>query len=430
MLNLRERLQRMVPKPSSSPSHKQGNTQREELKLGTEFTSAKFQLFQGEDGSFVGRSYLYPLNTQHGKMQLAQAYDIDLQQIATIYPFLPKVVDEKKPWLQQLLFFDTETTGLSQGSGTLIFLLGFGYFTAEGFRFEQWFLPHWEGEHAFLTAFVERLQAFPVVTSFNGKAFDWNLLQTRLLYQRIRLTEQPRQLDLLYMARRLWRKELDNCSLAQIEEDKLGVIRHDDVPGREVPERYFKFVNEGDSTGLFPVFQHNEWDILSLVTLFHHLYTLLQMESNSHDEMGAGSYVLPTPYESVALGRIHEDRKKNQQAERYYTHSLTVDNAEDWLAHRLTLARFYKRNADWPNAVILWQECLDENRPFTLEPYVELAKYYEHQQKDYGSAFTYTWDGLSRLKQTLTTARTVRQEEELIKRLVRLEKKMGTHARK
>src|SRR5580658_5757320 len=86
----------------------------------------------------------------------------------------PEVADP-----QQWLFLDTETTGLAGGSGTYAFLVGIAWWDAGGLQVEQFFMRDFVEEHSLLLALDERMAERRVLVTFNGKSFDWPLLETR-----------------------------------------------------------------------------------------------------------------------------------------------------------------------------------------------------------------------------------------------------------
>ena len=175
----------------------------------------------------------------------------------------------------ELLFYDTETTGLSGGAGSLAFLVGLARPVAGGIELEQLFLADFPGESEFLQALSERLFALPVtLVSYNGKGFDSHLLRARFSLAGL---EAPfaEQLDLLYPVRRFWRRVLPECSLTAVAEAVLGVRRSLDIPGAEVPDAYFEYLRRGDIGRLPLVFEHNRQDILAMVGLLSHMEALI-----------------------------------------------------------------------------------------------------------------------------------------------------------
>ncbi|MBN2551625.1 MAG: ribonuclease H-like domain-containing protein, partial [Spirochaetales bacterium] len=165
-----------------------------------------------------------------------------------------------------LLFFDTETTGLSGGAGNSIFLMGMAWIEAGALSVEQVFLKDFPGEGEFLSLLAGRLNRHRVFVSYNGRAFDAHVLRTRFLLNRMAL-ELEQQTDLLYWSRRLWRRVLPDCSLSTVEREILGIRRELDVPGFEVPGIYLEFLRSGRPGRLDAVLEHNLQDVRTLADL-------------------------------------------------------------------------------------------------------------------------------------------------------------------
>jgi hypothetical protein len=169
------------------------------------------------------------------------------------------------------LFLDTETTGLSGGTGTVAFLVGLAWWDRGGDRalvLEQ-FLVRALGEEApMLERLRERIEGASMLVTFNGKSFDMPLLRTRFVMTRLASPVEPPHLDLLHVARRIHgRRTRDGCRLVAIERDVLGFERVDDVPSCEVSARYMHFLRTGDASALLGVVEHNAWDVVSMAAL-------------------------------------------------------------------------------------------------------------------------------------------------------------------
>ena len=277
---------------------------------------------------------------------------------------------------EELLFFDLETSGLSSGAGTVAFLAGFGCYLNEGFLLEQYFLSDYPGEAEFLAILHKRLKNGPYFVSYNGRSFDASLLKTRAVLQGLTFNFS-RHLDLLYVSRRLWRNAIGSCSLGNIEQKVLGVERDGDLPGREVPDRWFNFLRCSDSLLLKEIFTHHRQDILSLEVLWKGLEALFQ-NPYSHDNFGSadpralGIYLLSSgdPRGEDLLRRAWE--------------------RGDFKAGRL-LALSFKRSGNIDAALDLWLRMASGNDPGVYE---ELAKYYEHRAGDYTEALRWARLGL------------------------------------
>ena len=171
---------------------------------------------------------------------------------------------------EDVLFLDTETTGLSGGVGTIAFQVGLGYFAPAGFVVEQFLMRDYPDEEAMLDLLAARMKRFSVLCTFNGKTFDVPLLKTRFLMHRIRDDGIPIcHADVLFPARRLWKLRLKQCNLGTLETALLGVEREDDLPGALVPQTYFQYLKDRNFTPLIGILDHNRQDIVSLAQLFY-----------------------------------------------------------------------------------------------------------------------------------------------------------------
>ena len=178
-----------------------------------------------------------------------------------------KAARSNPPDVRRMVFWDTETTGLG-GPGTYIFLVGLGYVEDDAFVVRQHFIRSPNEEAAMLRAIAETLPQWPTMTTFNGVSFDLPLLRGRMKAHGVTMDlRDVLHCDLLYGARRLWQRRLPNCRLQTLEEHILDFKRQGDVPSREVPGRYFDYLDTGDLTGLDAVFHHNVLDIISLAGL-------------------------------------------------------------------------------------------------------------------------------------------------------------------
>jgi len=167
-------------------------------------------------------------------------------------------------------YFDTETTGLSTGAGTVVFLAGLGRLDGDHLVVRQLLLPDYPHEAALLRQVAGELAALPRVVTYNGRGFDLPLLTTRLTVHRLfrEMAALPEAHDdLLPVARRLYRRPLGGARLADVEFGVLGVIRNSDCPGSEVPSRYFGYLRGGSPDLLTDVLDHNLQDIVSLALL-------------------------------------------------------------------------------------------------------------------------------------------------------------------
>jgi len=311
------------------------------------------------------------------------------------------------------VFFDIETTGLGIGAGMYAFLIGIGTFEDERFRLRQYFMRDYDEEQALLWALSAHMPDSAWWISFNGRNFDLPVLRTRFVcagYPDMPLSQAP-HLDLLYPARRLWRNRLSSCALSSLEANVLGLSRESDVPGWMIPDLYFDYIRFGDILPLRQVFLHNSLDILSLVTLAAETNRLLHgvFEHDTLDPLD--SYALATIYER--LGRSHEARHAYEWA---LAQRLPLETQRQALC-RLSL--LHKRAGQMERAAHIWHRLREDGSAFAL---VELAKYYEHEQRDYLQA-------AELVREALTSGSLPRTGQcaavELEHRLARLMRKLG-----
>lgn len=281
--------------------------------------------------------------------------------------------------LARAVFLDTETTGLGMGVGTYVFLVGAGFLDGDRFRVRQFFLASPGDEARFLNELAGFLGQFPAIVTFNGKSFDWPLLENRYVFHRRPAPlHDPPHLDLLYPARRLWKRRLPSCALSALERDILGVGRTgEDVPGWQIPALYFDYLRRGEGTRLAGVFYHNLQDILSLASLTLHVQGILQdpaVDSLRH------------PIDWLSLARVFDRAGDLDQAascfEEAMARGLSVERHQECL---YSLAGVYKRQRQWDRALRTWERMVDGG-PGAMLALVEIAKYHEHVERDYPQA--------------------------------------------
>lgn len=176
---------------------------------------------------------------------------------------LPFPVDPVRP----LLLLDTETTGLGTAAGMVAFLIGLGRWQGEQLRLRQLWLPDHADEPALLAALQEEVPPDAWLVTYNGRAFDWPLLVARFRLHRRPPPPLAGHLDLLPVARQLWRHRLPDARLASVEAGVAGIRRGDDLPGALVPERYFAMLRGAPPQVLRPVAEHNRADVIAMAHL-------------------------------------------------------------------------------------------------------------------------------------------------------------------
>ena len=255
----------------------------------------------------------YPLDHLHGDLSLSAFLDLQPETAAQI----ARDGTLASVNLQHACFIDTETTGLSGGTGTMAFVVGLGFFTEESFCLHQYFLRDPGDEPAMVETLAEQLAGFEALISFNGIAFDVPILENRFILARIPppTTGMP-HLDLLHPARRLWRYGLPSRALGTLEREKLGVSRdQDDVPGGVIPWLYRDYLRTGNAREMKRVIYHNAVDILSLVTLSAQLCRIFADPWTQTELSGAEFY---------GLGRWYASESRSTDAERAYRASIAA----------------------------------------------------------------------------------------------------------
>jgi hypothetical protein len=315
-------------------------------------------------------------------------------------------------------YLDTETTGLAGGAGTLAFLVGVGVWEGDGVRVHQIFLRDPAEEPAAMRYLADLLGEVTGLITFNGLGFDLPLLETRFILQRMppRWRALP-HLDLLPVARLLWRDHLPSRRLAYLETELLEVQRtHEDMPGWMIPTAYRNYLRTGVTGEIRRIFYHNEVDILSLVTLLVHAARLVHAPETS----------CTAATEWVGVGRLCERAGRVKQAEAAWWEALEADSLPGDVAARLwsELGLRRKRAERWAEAVGIWREWA-HRQPRAVEPLVELAKYYEWQTHELAAALSETEEALRRARDRRPGRRRRQRLEELEHRRARLQRKLN-----
>lgn len=320
--------------------------------------------------------------------------------------------------LSSFAFLDTETSGMAGGTGTYAFMVGVGRFEGETFRLAQFFLRDPSEEPAMLEALIEFLAPCKALVTFNGKAFDAPLLVTRYkLHDIPNPIRDFAHLDLLPLARRLWRDRLPSRALKYLEENILGLPRtSEEVPGYEVPWLYFDYLRTGDATPLKGVFYHNAMDVVSMAALLRHMAAMLHDPFNGNVEHGL---------DFIALGKLFEDMRQWDLAARLFEHGLTHELSEsDFGSAVERLSHLQKRRGDVNEAVRLWEQAAAQGHIYA---HVELAKHFEHRVRDMDEAKRWTMSALELVKSSELPAYVKKHwKHELDHRLARLKTKSAS----
>lgn len=356
----------------------------------------------------------YDLDQLHGDVRLADVLDPpwSLPGEVAALPGGP-LLD-----IDRVAFLDTETTGLAGGTGTVAFLVGVGWIerspapgsgdsdasrdadpscianaignanaidnanasssanaggdnAPRGARLHvrQYLMRDYPEEGALLDAVREDLGARNLVT-FNGRSFDWPLLEVRWRMNRRRCSDGPPRahFDLLLAARRLWARTLHSRSLASLERHVLGLDRGDDMPGAHVPAAWFDWLETGDGRDIDRACRHNEMDILALVAL------LARVGQTLHDPAGS----LRHPGDALGTARWLERRGRGLQARATLERGLADAVGPERNELRRALGKLCRRLGDPAAALTHWQQVLATTPRFDREAHEQVAKTYEH----------------------------------------------------
>ncbi len=330
-----------------------------------------------EAGAFFCARQMIKGSARHGRFCIRDLAPLDMDRLAV----LGNDPNLRGADYRRALFLDTETTGLAGGTGTVAFLIGLGWFEGDGLVTWQLFARDFAEERAMLKCMEELLRGRQFLVSFNGKAFDANLLAARFIMNRLPdpLAGLP-HLDLLHPARRLLGHRLSDRRLGTLEAALLGFEREGDIPGSEIPQRYFDWLRRRDGRLMADVFEHNRLDILSLAALAAHLAELL----DSDREMS-----LSHPGDLLAAARLFLIRDRPSEAVRLLVPLTDGACSETAQEARRELSLHFKRRNQWQAAVALWEEMVRQDGAdfFAL---VELAKWCEHRRRDFAQALALT----------------------------------------
>lgn len=333
---------------------------------------------------------------------------------------------------QKWLFLDTETTGLAGGTGTYAFLVGLAWWDAGGLQVEQLVMRDFNEEYSLLHELSARIAERPVLVTFNGKSFDWPLLESRFTMTRsIAAPRLAAHLDLLHPARALWKLRLGSVRLVELERHvldapRLGWHRENDVASALIPQFYFDYLRGGPAGPLAGVVRHNQMDLRGLAALFCKINELLSETPDATNEM-----------ESLDLFGLSKFLQRRGDAER--AHSACAQALDAGLPAefrpkaRLELALMAKRRGDHERAAELWQEIVGDPQD-GVHACEQLAMHYERRAKDFSRAMEFAQLALAKLKRQRNSsrdpyfaARSARLEEKLLQRVGRLQLRITTH---
>src|SRR2546426_8639461 len=335
--------------------------------------------------------------------------------------------EDQEKWL----FLDTETTGLAGGTGTYAFLIGIAWWDSGGLQLEQFMMRDFSEEHSVLLELAARIAERPVLVTFNGKTFDWPLLESRYLMTRcIRVPELAAHLDLLHPARAVWKLRLGSVRLVELERHvldapRLGWHGENDVSSALIPQFYFDYLRGGPAEPLAAVVRHNQMDLRGLAALFGKINTLLSEQTSDATEIES--------LDLFGLSRFLQRRGESDRAHSACAQALEIGLPAEFRPQaRRDLAQMAKRRGEHTRAAEIWLEIVADGHD-GIHACEQLAIYYERHAKDFPRATEFAQLALAKLRRQrsvssdpLLAARCARLEQKFLHRLSRLRHQMNT----
>lgn len=344
---------------------------------------------QTSTDSFYAIEHTYGLDFRQGESCVSQVLNYASENIKELA--LDPIFQHVDP--SRILFLDTETTGLAGGAGTVPFLVGVGFFAEKKFRVEQWILPKLGQEAPILRRLAEIMESFDALASYNGKSFDWPLLRSRFILNRVPLPKILPHLDVLHCARRVLKHRINqqdrqkrmSMRLSDVEKSLLGFTRNGDIPGSLIPARYFAFLRHGQGEVLDAVLEHHRHDIASVVAVLGELLRRIQdVESNTLAE------------DKLALAQLFIRGKRKNKAWTFVREAMNQKSQTLRFQATILAAKILVEQKNWSMAVACLNTSLQsesEKEPLTehlqAQIHLTLAKIHEHRLRDYKKALSH-----------------------------------------
>ncbi len=366
---LRRRIDAIMARGTRIQQRPQSRTLKASVPIETALSG---EVVSNNHGEFFFSRNRFRADSRHGGKLIRECLKINMQAASILARH--SAIGGFNP--HDALFFDTETTGLAGGTGTLPFLIGLGFFEGDDFITCQLFARDYSDEKAMLVFLNESAAEKKFLVSFNGRAFDLNLLSARFILNRLEdsMKSMP-HLDLLNPSRRLLSHRTTNCRLVTLEDEVLGFRRTGDVPGSEIPQRYFDWLRTRNPSLMGDVFEHNRFDIVSMATLLSHLSEVVS--GNGIDKAHPGDI--------LAAAKLHNDQGNHELMRAMIKSIAGIDDLSYAKEAKKMLSLMHKKSEQWQEAVCLWEDIVssDSCDIFAL---IELAKFCEHRSHDIGRA--------------------------------------------
>ncbi len=325
-------------------------------------------------------TFLEPAH-RHGRVPVARALSVDPGVVAQLA--LDPAFHGLDP--RGALYLDTETTGLAGGTGTVPFLVGMAWFEDESLRVAQLFLPELGREAPMLGFLAERIAQASFLVTYNGKSFDWPLLRTRFVMNRVKAPPLPPHLDLLHCVRRAYKARIGSLRLVEMERELLAMLREHDIDGAEIPGIYLAFLRTGREPRLARVVEHNANDLVALAALLGEVAGRYSAARGEDD-----------PLDHLAFARIAHRARDAERALAFARRAASGGGSARCTAEASLLGARIARAAKDPaeeEAFLLGAvDAAQGDAGARAELALALAKLYEHRRRDFERALRVAMD--------------------------------------
>jgi len=417
--SLKEKLERLLCKASEERSQRPLSEAGTEPDAWEERPTGEPTVPYFDTGQFDGGNPAecpFADDSYHGRVRIGSARDLSpgiLALIANDDAFGTVAPD-------RILYLDLETTGLSQGSSNYAFVVGLGYFAENEFRVRQHFMRDFHEEIEILEKLEAFAERFDALVTFNGRAFDLPLIESRfvLARRRTRLSRLP-HLDLLFASRQIWGARFESCALKSLELNLLGIERHGDVPGAEIPRVYFEYLRTRNPYWISKVFHHNRLDILSMTALLTLVHDLVAGKTAGREWQDA-----------LGLAVFYERREKYEESTTLFVEAIEGGADRERRVHAIRRAsELHRRAGRRDEAMALWRDGAQEDGRAALDFLHHMAIQFEHHEKRLPDALALVQEALARLADLRERGRweesLERHRTDFEKRRERLQKKLA-----
>jgi uncharacterized protein len=405
---LRERIRRIDKKYAGQQANRNSVVTRPRVSRVFVEEWASGEVVENEYGCHFRMEKLYESHKRHGSADIGALADLPANLLDGLSECTMPVVTPER-WA----FLDTETTGLAGGAGTYAFLIGVGRITRQGFSIRQFFMREYAEEKSLLAALAEHLNEFDVLITYNGKAYDQPLLETRYRMMRQKPPfSRLAHLDLLHGARRIWKLRYENCRLSFLESQVLGVERQGDLPGELIPYVYFEYLRSGEALRLVPIFHHNAIDILTLGCLA----AIVPSAFRSSDPESLRALGLRRGEEYLGIARWFLAARDKEKALELFKRAIDAGLPDSLLFPALwEVSRLERKAGHTASSLSILSDLAGSKNPCRAGALSELAKYYERSERNYVLALEFARQALALDGSEASERRIARLENKIAK---------------